>query len=105
MPEQLDPSTQTLRDTCVEFAQQYLLHNHSQQEIRAQSKALGIFQMTQPESHGGKPASTLALTVARETLASFNPPSMDGVFGPQPRRTRRGGRTVEVIAPFTAAGR
>ena len=90
MPESLNAEHQQLAATCAEFAQQVLLSKSSDDpakartEVRAAAKTAGLFAMTQPEAFGGKAAGQLALCVARETLASFNPPYMDAVFGPSP---------------------
>ena len=90
MPESLTPEHQQLASNCAEFAQQVLLAKaaddpvQARADIRSASKAAGLFAMTQPEAFGGKAAGQLALCVARETLASFNPPFMDAVFGPSP---------------------
>ena len=90
MPESLNPEHQQLAQTCAEFAQQVLLPRaaaepgSARSEVRAAAKAAGLFAMTQPAEFGGTAAGQLALCVARETLASFNPPLMDAVFGPSP---------------------
>ncbi len=90
MPESLDLEHQKLAQTCSDFAQQVLLANaatpapQARATVRAASKAAGLFGMTQPREFGGLAAGQLALCVARETLASFNPPHMDAVFGPSP---------------------
>ncbi|MEM7079609.1 MAG: acyl-CoA dehydrogenase family protein [Pseudomonadota bacterium] len=84
MPETIGSELHKLRAECEDFAKTQLLTGKSTEDVRAAAKALGIFSMTQPQSHGGSEASTLALTVVRETIASFNPPSTAGVFGPSP---------------------
>ena len=53
-------------------------------EVRAASKAAGLFAMTQPKAFGGAGASLLALAVARDTLASRNVVHLPGLFGPSP---------------------
>ena len=53
-------------------------------EVRAASKTVGLFAMTQPRAFGGSEASLLALTVVRDTLASRNVVHLPGLFGPAP---------------------
>ncbi|XOV83246.1 MAG: acyl-CoA dehydrogenase family protein [bacterium] len=90
MPESLSPEHQQLAESCAGFAREILLTQPTDDpiaaraKVRAASKAAGLFAMTQPEAFGGTAAGPLALCVARETLASFNPPFMDAVFGPGP---------------------
>lgn len=90
MPEQLTPELQQLKQTCETFAAETLLPAAdlepaaARAQVRAASKAAGLFNMTQPQEFGGSAASQLALCVARETLAAHNPPYMDAVFGPSP---------------------
>ena len=87
MPELLTPELLELKSRCAAFAEQSLLAEPTsdrRDRVRQASKAAGLFAMTQPAAFGGSEASQLALTVARETLASFNPSSLDGVFGPSP---------------------
>ncbi len=48
------------------------------------SKAAGVFTMTQASPSGAAAASTLALTVVRETLASHDVIHLPGLFGPSP---------------------
>ena len=90
MPEQLNSELQALRDLCHSFATETLLPEQqnpapeARAAIRKTSKANGLFAMTQPKEFGGTQASQLALTVARETLASHNLKYTDAVFGPSP---------------------
>lgn len=84
MPESISPELLQLRKDCETFAQEQLLSEQPTANVRDAAKALGLFSMTQPKSHGGSEASTLALTVVREAIASRNPPSTAGVFGPSP---------------------
>ena len=53
-------------------------------KVRAASRAAGFFFKTQPEEFGGQPASTLELTVLRETFAACNSPLTRYIFGPGP---------------------
>ena len=88
MPEQLSDELQELQQRCHTFAAQIpeLTNNVSQPRdvVRDQAKQLALFQMTQPKEFGGSAAGHLALTVAREALASKNPPYLDAVFGSSP---------------------
>ena len=89
MPEQLTSAQIELRELCHDFARTVLLPQTSEDEpnrakVREAAKAAGLFGMTQPEQFGGQAASQLELTIARETLASHNPPLMECVFGPSP---------------------
>ena len=91
MPESLTAEQQTLRDQAEAFAQQVMLaqpesseNSVARETIREAAKQAGFFQMTQPEAYGGSAASPMALTIVRETLASFCPPHLDAVFGPSP---------------------
>lgn len=52
--------------------------------VRQASKDAGFFYKTQPEEFGGKPVSTLELTLLREMLAAANSPLSAAVFGPGP---------------------
>jgi len=52
-------------------------------KVARRSSELGFFQMTQPKSVGGNPASRSELVLLWETLASANLPIVEGyVFGP-----------------------
>ncbi len=53
-------------------------------EVREVSKSAGFFFKTQPEEFGGKPASTLELTMLREMLSAANSPLTGAIFGPGP---------------------
>jgi alkylation response protein AidB-like acyl-CoA dehydrogenase len=53
-------------------------------EVRERSRALGLFQLTQPAAFGGSGAGPLALTVASEALAAENSPLAHLVLGPGP---------------------
>jgi len=90
LPESLSAELQTLASTCHRFAEEVLLTKdhlpapEARAEVRAASKAAGLFSMTQPKNFGGSAAGQLALCVARETLAAHNPVYLDAVFGPSP---------------------
>ena len=88
MPEQLNPELLALRDRCATFAREHMLpladldYGDAAAKIRAASKQVGLFSLTQPDGEIAKDARQLALCVARETLAAANPPAMEAVFGP-----------------------
>lgn len=91
MPESITGEQQELLTSCHRFATEQLLKpttDENKEEIRARfrnaSKAAGIFPMTQPEEFGGTAAGHIALTIVRETLASYNVPHTDVLFGPSP---------------------
>lgn len=90
MPESLSPELQALAQRAATFATEMMLPEQqapaaqARSRIRAAAKAQGFFSMTQPAAFGGDQASQTALTVARETLASYYPPYLDAVFGPSP---------------------
>ncbi|MEM7216905.1 MAG: acyl-CoA dehydrogenase [Pseudomonadota bacterium] len=52
--------------------------------IVAASKAIGLFQMTQPAEYGGQPGSLLQLTLAREAIAAARVADASAAFGPAP---------------------
>ena len=83
MPEQLANELLALRERATQFAAQLHTEQNRRDAINA-SREAGFFQMTQPQRYGGSAAGPLALTVAREELASHNPPFLDAVFGPGP---------------------
>ena len=88
MPESLTPELLQLRDETDAFARDLLAplaadFAANRKRIIDASKAAGLFSMTQPRAFGGSQASTLAMTVARDTLASHNLSHLP-VFGPGP---------------------
>ena len=88
MPELLPPELRRLRDQTHAFARGTLAPlatdvAANRKRIIDASKAAGLFFMTQPRALGGSEASTLAKTVARDTLASHNLSHLP-VFGPGP---------------------
>ena len=99
MPELLSAELRLLRDRVDALAQDVLVPLQESAgrreigvdgakalaaEVRAASKAAGLFAMTQPKAFGGAGASLLALAVARDTLASRNVVHLPGLFGPAP---------------------
>ena len=84
MPEQLNKQQIALRNKAQEFASQVLVTGSQSREVREQSKQAGLFFMSQGEQFGGSAATQLELTIVRETLAAYNPPHMEAVFGPSP---------------------
>ena len=88
MPESLSPDLAKLRDDTDVFARDVLTPladnvSGNRARIVSASKDAGLFAMTQPRAFGGSEAATLALTVARDTLASHNLSHLP-VFGPGP---------------------
>lgn len=92
MPDFLPPELAALRDRTEALARDVLVPLRDGDgaaaevaaQTRAASKAAGVFPMTQPREFGGAAASLLALTVARDTLASHNVVHLPGLFGPAP---------------------
>ena len=103
MPEQLSDELIHLRDTCEAFALTKLSPASETSgdavsaKIREASKQAGLYRMTQPGGSDVFPTGQLALCVARETLASFNPKHLDQVFGPSP------GVLAEVPEPLASS--
>ena len=86
MPESLSIELIELRDRTATLARDFLCAKQglTHADVVAESKRIGLYTMSQPRSHGGSEAGPLALTVVRETLASWNAPFMGSVFGPGP---------------------
>lgn len=90
MPENLSPELEELARRARRFAAEELLPRAGLPAAEARpavvqaSRKAGFHQMTQPAGYGGSEASTLALTVVRDELASANPPWLDAVFGAGP---------------------
>ena len=93
MPEQLPASIAELRDRVDALARETLAPLRDDAtlagaprtaQVRAASKAAGVFGMTQPKDLGGSEAGALALTVVRDTLAAHNVVHLSGLFGPGP---------------------
>jgi acyl-CoA dehydrogenase len=91
MPDNLTPDLASVKAKMQTFISETLrpsanLDNTSEAEnkVRDSSKTLGFYFKTQPEAHGGQPASTLELTMLREMLAASNNPLSRHVFGPGP---------------------
>lgn len=96
MPESLPPDLVTLRDRVSAFIDEDLRPIEQgiapdapapadvRQRVRARSKEIGLFGMTQPRAFGGSEAGPLAMVVARETLAAGNSSLARYVFGPGP---------------------
>ena len=88
MPESLSPELERLRDDTDALAREVLAPlaadaAGNRARIVAASKEAGLFTMTQPRALGGAEATTLALTVVRDTLGSHNMTHLP-VFGPGP---------------------
>jgi alkylation response protein AidB-like acyl-CoA dehydrogenase len=96
MPEFIAPELLELRARIQSFARDELeprtrqldaaagLPSELAHEVRERSRALGLFQLTQPVAFGGSGAGPLALAVATETLAAANSELGHLVFGPGP---------------------
>ena len=96
MPESLSPELLQLRQRAEQFANSVLLPSQAElADGRADLAAVrgivtraavdaGFFKMTQPKSFGGSEAGLLAMTVVRDTLASYNTGLGDYVFGLAP---------------------
>ncbi len=86
MPESLSNELIELRDRTATLARDFLCAKEglTHADVIAESKRIGLYTMSQPRSHAGSEAGPLALTVVRETLASWNAPFMGSVFGPGP---------------------
>lgn len=90
MPENLSPELLEVKAAMQVFIQEVMQPAEElplaegQAKVREASKAHGFFAKTQPEAYGGKPASTLELTMLREQLAAANSPLSSAVFGPGP---------------------
>jgi len=89
MPENLPAAIQTARSEAEQFIVDVIKPLDAEapdaaETVRAASKAAGFYFKTQPEEFGGQPASTLELTVLRETFAACNSPLTRYIFGPGP---------------------
>ena len=108
MPESLTPELLRLRDDTHAFARDTLKplaedFPANRKRIVDASRAAGLFSMTQPRAFGGSQASTLALTVVRDTLAGHNLSHLP-VFGPGPGVLASAGEPVasRYLAPLLA---
>ena len=108
MPESLTPDLRQLRDETGAFARGTLAAlaadvSANRKRIIDASKAAGLFFMTQPKALGGSEASTLAMTVVRDTLASHNLSHMP-VFGAGPGVLADAGEPIATryVAPLIA---
>lgn len=106
MPESLSSELIELRDRTATLARDFLCTKEglTHAEVVAESKRLGLYTLSQPRSHGGTEAGPLALTVVRETLASYNAPFMGSVFGPGPGVLSNAGEPLrsEYLQPLLA---
>jgi alkylation response protein AidB-like acyl-CoA dehydrogenase len=91
MPDNLSTEVLEVKTAMQAFIEETLIPasqlsdvNIAAQSVREASKAKGFYYKTQPESHGGAPASSLELTVLREMLAATNIGLAKHVFGPGP---------------------
>lgn len=94
MPELLTAEQLELADKATRFARDVLLPlaesttteelASARSHITRESKATGLYTMTQGEAVGASAASAVELTIVREALASMNAPFIGSVFGPGP---------------------
>lgn len=89
MPENLPENVLLVRQQAQQFVDEVVRPLSEDDEgaaarVRDASKAQGFFYKTQPAEFGGKPASTLELTVLRELFAQSNLPLTRHIFGPGP---------------------
>ncbi len=96
MPESLNSTLSDLQSRTAALCQDVLVplaaRVHSGElpravalaEVREAAKSAGLFGLTQPAEFGGRPGGPLALTLVRDTLASFNNPLSGAVLGPGP---------------------
>jgi acyl-CoA dehydrogenase len=96
MPDSLPPELIALRERVERLAHDVLLPKEADvvrgvlpmadalTQVRAASKAAGLFYMTQPREFGGTPLGPLGLVVLRDTLAGFNSRLTRAVLGPAP---------------------
>lgn len=98
MPEHLPEALIEVRELISAFIQEHLRPLEIQLEaagrdeeramvmatVRDKSRELGLFYKTQPEEYGGKPGTTLELTMIRELLAEANLKVCSQVLGPGP---------------------
>lgn len=90
MPENISPEIESVKQSADAFVSDVLrplrgdVTESNIERVRAASKDAGFFFKTQPQEFGGNPASTLELTVLRETFAAANDPLTSYLFGPGP---------------------
>jgi acyl-CoA dehydrogenase len=93
MPESLTDAQHGLAADAERFTRETLpalraRHGDDDAALRAAvveaSREAGFFAMSQPRAHGGREASTLELTLVRETLAASGDPARRWVLGPGP---------------------
>ena len=90
MPESLDSSQRELGNRVDGLAREHLVALEAgplqgrelATEVRAASKAAGVFGLTQPVEIGGSAGNATALAVAREALGRHNVGHLPGMFGP-----------------------
>lgn len=95
MPDQLSEQLVTVRDSALSFLEDVIKPLEASVEsdeqraeiaakVRHASQAAGFYYKTQPAEYGGKPASTLELTMLRELWAAVNSQLTGFIFGPGP---------------------
>ena len=91
MPDNLSEALLSIKQQADDFVSQNLdpltnesISQKSIEAIRSASKEAGFFYKTQPAEFGGQPASTLELTVLRETFSASHSDFSRYIFGPGP---------------------
>ena len=94
MPELLTAEQLSLADKATTFAREVLLPlvesttadevASARRQITRESKAAGLYTMTQGDAVGADNVTALDLTIVRDALASMNAPFIGAVFGPGP---------------------
>jgi len=90
MPENLPESIDAVKQDAKSFLAETVLPLGAEitveaaGKVREASKEAGFYYKTQPAEFGGAPASTLELTVLRETFSAANSDLTRFIFGPGP---------------------
>ena len=94
MPELLTAEQLSLASKAITFAREVLLPlvesttadevASARRQITRESKAAGLYTMTQGDAVGADNVTALDLTIVRDALASMNAPFIGAVFGPGP---------------------
>ncbi len=95
MPDQLSEELVTIRDSAISFLEDVIKPLEASlegDEVSAETAAkvlhasqeAGFYYKTQPAEYGGKPASTLELTLLRELWSAGNSRLTGYIFGPGP---------------------
>jgi acyl-CoA dehydrogenase len=95
MPDQLSGELATVRDSAISFLEDVIkpleasleadeVSAETAAKVRHASQEAGFYYKTQPAEYGGKPASTLELTMLRELWSAANTRLTGYIFGPGP---------------------